>query len=100
MIIVSGTFEIDASQRDEALRVGATMAGASLAEPGCVTYGFWADPADPARLRVFEEWETEEALTAHFGTAHMTEFVAALPGLGVRNADVWRYEATAKSRLM
>lgn len=30
----------------------------------------------------------------------MTEFVAALPGLGVRNADVWRYETTTESKLM
>lgn len=63
MIIVSGTFEIDPSQPDEALRIGTTMAGASLAEPGCVTYGFWADPTDPARLRVFEEWATAEGST-------------------------------------
>ncbi len=40
MIVVSGTFEVDPSKRDDALQVGAAMAQASLAEPGCVAYGF------------------------------------------------------------
>ncbi len=100
MIVVSGTFEIDPAQRDEALKVWETMAAASLAESGCVAYGFWADEADPARFRVFEEWESEEALAAHFATPHLAEFVAALPALGVRNPDVWQYDAGAKSELM
>ncbi|MGH9013366.1 MAG: putative quinol monooxygenase [Acidimicrobiia bacterium] len=100
MIIVSGTFEVDAASRDEALRVAATMTEASRAESGCVDYGFWADPGDPTRFRVFEEWKSAEALDAHFTTDHLAAFVAALPGLGVRNSDVWRYTADEKSKLM
>ncbi|MGH8983543.1 MAG: putative quinol monooxygenase [Acidimicrobiia bacterium] len=100
MIIVSGTFEVDAASRDEALRVAATMAEASRAEAGCVAYGFWADPDNAARFRVFEEWESAEVLDAHFTTDHLAAFVGALPGLGVRNTDVWRYTADEKSKLM
>ncbi len=100
MIIVSGTFEIDPALRDEARRVATTMAEASRAEPGCVAYGFWTDPDDPTRFRVFEEWESADALDAHFATDHLAAFVAALPGLGVRNSDVSRYTAGEKSKLM
>jgi len=100
MIIVSGTFRVDPEKRDQAVEVGATMAAASQAEAGCVAYGFWTDPSDPARFRVFEEWESADALDAHFATAHMTTFVAALGGLGVRDTDISRYEASAKSKLM
>jgi quinol monooxygenase YgiN len=100
MIVVSGTLEIDPTKRDEALQVAATMAEASSAEPGCVAYAFWADPGEPGRFRIFEEWESEEALGAHFATAHMAEFISALPAVGVKNADVWRYDVATKSKLM
>lgn len=100
MIVVSGTFTVDPSKRDKAVEVGATMAADSLAEAGCVAYGFWTDPSDPVRFRVFEEWESAEALDAHFATAHVATFVAALGGLGIRDTDISRYEATAKSKLM
>ncbi|MGH3452399.1 MAG: putative quinol monooxygenase [Haloechinothrix sp.] len=100
MILVSGTFEVDAASRDQALRVAATMAEASRAESGCIAYGFWTDPDDPTRFRVFEEWESAEVLDAHFATDHLAAFVAALPGLGVCNTDVWRYTADEKSKLM
>jgi len=100
VIVVSGTFEVDPAKRDEAVEVGTTMAEASRAEPGCFTYGFWADLTDPARFRVFEEWESAEALAAHFNEPHMTEFLTTLRGLGVTNSDIWRYEMTGKSKLM
>ncbi len=100
MIVVSGTFRVDPSQRETALEVGATMAAATLAETGCVTYGFWTDPSDPVRFRIFEEWDSAAALDAHFETEHMATFVVALGDLGVSDTDVSRYEVTTKSKLM
>ncbi len=100
VIVVSGTFEIDPAQRERALEVAGAMAAVSLAESGCAAYGFWADPADGNRFRVFEEWESAAALDAHFQTPHMATFIAELRTLGVSSAEVWRYEATEKSRLM
>lgn len=100
MIVVSGTFEVDPAQRARALEVAGAMAAASSAENGCVAYGFWSDPANETRFRVFEEWESAAALDAHFQTPHMATFIAELGTLGVSSAEVWRYEATEKSRLM
>ncbi|GHF35229.1 hypothetical protein GCM10010218_15540 [Streptomyces mashuensis] len=42
----------------------------SLDEPGCLAYRPYADPNDPARMAVVEEWTDEQALTDHFATAH------------------------------
>ncbi len=35
-------------------------------EPGCVVYCFAADPCQDDLIQVYELWESEEALRAHF----------------------------------
>ena len=35
-------------------------------EPGCLVYCFAADPCQPDLIQVYELWESEEALAAHF----------------------------------
>ena len=62
---------------------------------GCISYAFSADLADPGCFRVFEEWESPEALAAHFESAHMQRFRAVIPSLGVREMAIQRYEITS-----
>ncbi|MGH9027493.1 MAG: putative quinol monooxygenase [Acidimicrobiia bacterium] len=100
MIVVSGTFFIDSTRRDEALAVAETMASASRREDGCIAYAFWVDAADASRFRVFEEWVDADALEAHFATEHAQTLMDALAGVGAHSSDVWRYEVTGKSRLV
>ncbi|NUO99672.1 MAG: antibiotic biosynthesis monooxygenase [Nonomuraea sp.] len=42
----------------------------SLGEPGCHAYQPYADPNDPARMVIVEEWTGPEALAEHFTTPH------------------------------
>ncbi|MER6050404.1 putative quinol monooxygenase [Streptomyces sp. NPDC001793] len=42
----------------------------SLEEPGCLAYHPYADPNEPARMVIVEEWTDLQALEAHFTTAH------------------------------
>lgn len=100
MIVVSGLFEIDPSDRERALEMAKAVTAGTLEEPGCRTYGFWADPDDPGRFRVFEEWESQEALDAHFTTPHLVEFITGIASLAVRSTDVQRYDVSAQSKLM
>lgn len=53
---------------------------------------FSADLDEPGRFRIFEEWESEEALRAHFASPHMARVQKAVGGLGVREMAVQRYE--------
>lgn len=99
MIIVSGTLRIDPADIDAAMALGATMAEASLGEEGCNAYGFWQDPADPGRARVFEEWASQEALDSHFATPHMAEFMTGLGALTISDMDLHRYEVAGKAPL-
>jgi quinol monooxygenase YgiN len=96
MIVVSGEITIEPADREAALEATTAMVAASLAEDGCVAYGFWADPADPAHFRVFEEWSSQDALATHFAQPHMTTFLEAMGGLSVTSSDVQQYTVSDK----
>ncbi len=99
MIIVSGTLRLDPADLEPAMALGATMAAASLAEEGCNAYGFWQHPEDPTLVRIFEEWESQEAVDLHFATPHMAEFMAGLGQLKVSDMDLHKYDGAAKGPL-
>jgi quinol monooxygenase YgiN len=99
MIIVSGTLRVDSADIDKAMELGTTMSEASLAEEGCSAYGFWQDPADPGRVRVFEEWASQEALDEHFATPHMGAFMAGLGELSISDMELSKYEVSEKAPL-
>ena len=65
MIIVVGTFEVDAADRERFLRSKAGQTATTRDEPGCIEYAFAADGVDPTRVRLIERWETMADLGAH-----------------------------------
>ncbi len=81
MIIVHGTIPVKAEARDEALDLARTMAAATRVEPGCLSYDFYVGLTEPNKLMLFQEWESMEALMAHFKTEHMDAFLRELPEL-------------------
>ena len=95
MLVVAGSVRIDPARREEALRAALEMMEATRREAGCRAYTLSADLADPGRFHLFEEWDSPEALAAHFATPHMARFQQALGGLGVRELAVQRYEVAS-----
>ncbi len=91
MIIVSGIMTVDPSFHDRMVELARTVSTESLKEPGCRAYGLWADLDVRGRFRVFEEWDSQEALTDHFGTPHFAAFGSSLGELGLANMDIHRY---------
>ena len=65
-IVIAAQIDLDPSQRSDALSLAKPHIAAALAPPGCLAYDWSADGNDPARVNVFEEWESEAALAAHF----------------------------------
>ncbi len=100
MIVVSGVMKLDPANHDKFAEVGAKVAAASLAEEGCSAYGWWSDPATPGVFRVFEEWADQAAIDTHFATPHMAEFMGAMGGVGITEAEIHKYEVSDKSKLM
>ena len=99
MIVVSGVFDIDPADRDAAIAAATKMGEASRQEDGCNDYAFWADLTEPGRFRVFEEWESIEALQTHFQTAHMAEFRESMGSFRILDRSVFRYEVTSREPL-
>jgi quinol monooxygenase YgiN len=92
MLIVAGEIEIDPTHRLDAIAAAREVMEATREEPGCRTYVFTTELDHPGRFRIFEEWESQEALDAHFTTPHMAAFQAKLGGLGVLAVRVQKYE--------
>ncbi len=48
-------------------------------EPGCISYDFFESQTTPNTFVFNERWKSKEAIEAHFQTAHIRAFMAALP---------------------
>lgn len=91
MIVVAGDIVVEPDSIPAAAGAAREMAEATRAEPGCISYRFYQSIEDDTVFHVFEEWESEEALSAHFETPHMAQFRARLSDLSIRSRDVKKY---------
>lgn len=99
MIVIAGSIVIDPAKVAHAKEQVAVLMAETRKEGGCVSYEFFAALDDPGRFHVFEEWESQEANDAHSASAHLAAFYATIPELGVKSAELFRYEATSKAPL-
>lgn len=91
MLIVAGTIEIDPDHRDALFKALAPMVEATRAEPGCQAYVFSMDPDDPALVHLFERWDDQASLDAHFASEHMATWQAKAADLPFRARDITKY---------
>lgn len=69
MLIIAGHLITDPADRDAVVAEAARGAVAlARSAPGCLDFAVTADTLDPARVDVFERWETEEQLLAFRGS--------------------------------
>ena len=76
MIIVAVTAPIKPEFREEMIQATITVQDATRKEPGCITYTFHTQVADPNIFFVFEVWESAEALQFHMQQEHTQTFLA------------------------
>lgn len=95
MLIVAGTITFDPAETDAARAAASRMMAATMEEPGCRDYVFSIDVSDPAGMRIFEVWDSEEDLQAHFRMPHMAEFRAAIADLGISGRDIVKYQVSS-----
>jgi len=88
MIVVVGRVSTDADKREELVRIGETVAAASRAEAGCLSYRLYEATDDENEFVFVEEWESSEALQRHFTTPHIAEFMRAIPAAITAPPDV------------
>jgi quinol monooxygenase YgiN len=93
MIIVTGWVKLAPGQIDTFMLAALAMIQATREEPGCIDYAFARDFKDPDMIRISERWVDQDALSAHFASAHMATFNAALAKAHILSADVIAYNA-------
>jgi quinol monooxygenase YgiN len=67
MIIVSGRIDIVSGQRDAFLAVSRQSMIDARHAPGCRDFVVAADPIEPDRVNVYEEWDSADQLEAFRG---------------------------------
>ena len=67
MIIVSGRIHVRPGARPEFLSSSLGAVAQARQSRGCRDFVVAADPIEPDRVNVYEEWESEEALLAFRG---------------------------------
>ena len=92
MLIIAGTFRVTRESREATFAAARDMMADTVKEPGCHAYRFTADLDDPTLVHLFERWESEDALRAHFATPHMARFQAALGTLRPQIVEITKYE--------
>ena len=73
MIIVSGHLIVDPAVRDEYLAGCVEVARLARAATGCVDFHLSADPIEPGRINIFEQWESAEAAESFRGSGPSDE---------------------------
>ncbi|GAB3685339.1 putative quinol monooxygenase [Salinisphaera aquimarina] len=92
MIVVSGTAEVQPDKRQQAIELFRRLTNETVKEDGNISYHFYIDIDKENVFRVFEQWQSQEALDAHFTTDHMAELNRELPKLIAAPPELTRYE--------
>ena len=90
-IIISGTVDIDPEQMEAAITAAKPLIEGALTQEGIMDYDWCPDPLTPGRIRVFERWESQQALENHFNNHWYQDMRMALAQFGIRGADVLKY---------
>jgi quinol monooxygenase YgiN len=93
MIIIAGTIDLqDPRKRVEVLAIASKLQQKTRdEEPGCLAYVFSADPCVEGRLVVYELWQDEASLAAHFKHPNYLNMRDALGRIGLKGADNRKY---------
>ena len=95
-IVISAQIDLEPAGRDAALKSAQPWIDGALAQPGCIHYDWSADLNAPSRINVFEEWENEESLAAHFAGPQYAGMRAHIGQSGLLNAVSRKYRVDAE----
>jgi quinol monooxygenase YgiN len=93
MIIVSGKLYLRPGSRDEFLRSSAEAIVQARSTPGCRDFVVAADPIEDDRVNVYEEWESEEALSTFRGDGPDQDLSASIVSASVLEHVVSKLES-------
>jgi quinol monooxygenase YgiN len=68
MVIVSGWIQVEPAARASYLEGCVDVVVAARAAPGCIDFHLAADPIEPGRINVFEQWASVAAVESFRGS--------------------------------
>jgi quinol monooxygenase YgiN len=90
MIIVSGRIYVTPGRRDAFVATSRDAVVEARRAPGCLDFVVAADPVEPNRVNVYEQWETEAELEAFRGEGPDSDL-----GSDIVSADVSRHQVSS-----
>ncbi|MEM7217646.1 MAG: putative quinol monooxygenase [Pseudomonadota bacterium] len=90
-IIISGTIDMPPDNVMPALEAARELILGAQDEAGCLDYDWCPDPVNPGRIRVFERWDSEAALAAHFQARWYLDMRTTLAEYGITGAATAKY---------
>ena len=97
VIAIAEMFGIS-GRRDELAALLERFGSWAGGEPGCRRYIFAATLADPSRFVLVSEWESQEALDAHYRSEEFADFQLGLDGLLARPTESTDYSTEGAVR--
>lgn len=100
MLVVSGHLKIDPENLEVAKKAMQDVMEETHKEDGNISYVFTHALDEPGHFRIFEEWESQDALDSHMKAPHMAVFGKAMGGFGVSEILIKRYQVGEVDKLM
>lgn len=94
MIIVSGCIWVAPPERDAYLAGCRAVVEQARQAPGCQDFHLSADPIEPGRINVYEQWDSAAAVDAFRGAGPGDDQSAA-----ILDAAVFQHEVASSRRL-
>ena len=88
VIVVAGWLQVAVAERDAYLAGCRDVVAAARDAPGCLDFNVSADLLDPARIRVFEQWESAEAVERFRGSGPSDEQAVAIVAAHVEQHEI------------
>jgi quinol monooxygenase YgiN len=99
MLIVTGSLVARQDSFEELRTHALEHVRRSRKEPGCLSHAVHVDCENPLRLVFIEEWESREALLAHFAVPESRGFVKSARTLAVEASPIGIFEAEPVQQL-
>lgn len=87
MIIVSGKLLVSDGKRDDFLAASREAMVLARKTPGCRDFVVAADPIDPNRVNIYEEWDSQEQLDTFRGSGPDSEMNKLIVGAEVNQRN-------------
>ena len=96
-IIIYAVINVEAEKREGLLNRLQSYLPAVHAQEGCIRYDWAADSATTTQVNVYEEWESEAALEAHFAGKNFAAIGKALGEIGTLGASAKKFRVDSEA---